>query len=310
MDIIEYHLKHKKQWNAFVAHSKNSNFQHYREYIEYHGERFIDNSLIFSEKGNVVAVLPANRLGEELHSHQGITHGGLLTNRHTKQKDILLMLDKLKEYALSTGITKIFIKLQPYIYNLYPSDEVLYALFRNGAVINSRNISSVIDLRNLLPYSKGRKWSFKKSLKNNIEIRESQDFDLFICMEEALLEKKYHSKPVHTAGELALLQEKFPGNIKMFFAYVDGEFTGGTILYLTEKVVKCQYICSTEKGRQLNALDYLFHDLIHNHYSEYAFFDFGHSNLDNGFFLEHNLIQNKESYGARGVCYDSYLINI
>lgn len=60
----------------------------------------------------------------------------------------------------------------------------------------------------------------------------------------------------------------------------------------------------------------LFDHIINNVYSDrqrYAditFFDFGKSTEDEGNYLNHNLIFQKEGFGGRGVCYDSYEYNL
>ena len=40
---------------------------------------FQDASLMIYRKGQLYALLPANRLGDTLYSHQGLTYGGLIT---------------------------------------------------------------------------------------------------------------------------------------------------------------------------------------------------------------------------------------
>jgi hypothetical protein len=309
-DVAEYSAGLHNHWNRFISKAKNSNFQHRREYMEYHKDRFEDNSLIFMKDNNAECLFPANLRDNTLYSHEGITFGGFLIGASVKQKEVLHMFDCLLAYAQLKGIENIVIKPQPHIYNRYLSEEILYALFKNNAVLTGRAISSVINLNEQLPYSKGRKWSLKKALQHDISMSESKDFDGFIELETTLLKNKYAAVPVHTAKELKYLNSVYPDKIKLYTVNHNDEMIGGVILFLMGQVIKCQYICSNDLCKELHALDYLFTELIKKYRHEFQYFDFGHSTLNSGRYLEDTLIQNKESYGARGVCYDAYSIKL
>ena len=85
MQILEYTSNDEKRWNAFIRESKNGTFLFHRGYMEYHADRFTDASLlVLSEKGAVIAVLPANRVDDVVYSHQGLTFGGLIINNQMK----------------------------------------------------------------------------------------------------------------------------------------------------------------------------------------------------------------------------------
>lgn len=308
--IVQYAPEKKHLWNSFVHKAKNANFQHLREYIEYHGERYTDHSLLFMKGNNVVGLFPANVKNNIFYSHNGITFGGLLINSHIKQKEVLQMFAALINYVRSRSFEAIVIRLQPHIYNRYFSEEISYALFKNNAVISARAISSVISLQKVLPYSKGRKWSLKKAIKHDITMVESTNYDAFMELEKTLLKNKYGAVPVHSANELQLLSSIYPDKIKLYTVNFKDEMIGGVIIFLMGNVAKCQYICSNYLCKELNALDYLLTELIKKFKHELQFFDFGHSTLKGGQYLETNLIQNKESYGARGVCYDTYTISL
>jgi hypothetical protein len=60
LKTVEYTHNQKQSWDEFITNSKNGNFLFYRDYVEYHSDRFTDNSLMFYEKDNLVAVMPAN----------------------------------------------------------------------------------------------------------------------------------------------------------------------------------------------------------------------------------------------------------
>ena len=78
MKICKYSNSNLEEWNQFVALSKNGFFMFDRNYMDYHKDRFIDNSLMFYDaKDNLIAILPANISNNILYSHQGLSFGGI-----------------------------------------------------------------------------------------------------------------------------------------------------------------------------------------------------------------------------------------
>jgi hypothetical protein len=55
-------------WNTFVSAAKNATFLFQRDFMEYHKDRFEDFSLLIFDKVKLVAVLPANRVGNKAYS--------------------------------------------------------------------------------------------------------------------------------------------------------------------------------------------------------------------------------------------------
>ena len=69
-------------WNSFIKSSKNGTFMLDRNYMDYHSDRFVDNSLMFyDEDGSLTAVMPASLHENELRSHGGLTYGGIISGR-------------------------------------------------------------------------------------------------------------------------------------------------------------------------------------------------------------------------------------
>ena len=81
IEIVRYESSYKSRWNDFVSKSKNGSFLFYRDYIEYHSDRFTDSSLLFFENDVLIAVMPANVTGAVFHSHEGLTFGGVISNK-------------------------------------------------------------------------------------------------------------------------------------------------------------------------------------------------------------------------------------
>ncbi|MBD9229675.1 MAG: GNAT family N-acetyltransferase [Prevotella sp.] len=307
MEIRRYRREDKELWNSFVSKARNATFLFDRNYMDYHADRFDDNSFMFYHKGKLKAVLPANVAGDTLYSHQGLTYGGLLLDKKATVEDVLECFDSLNSWLRENGISKVVYKALPWIYQQYPSEEDLYALtWKCKAQLISRNIASTIVIDNKLKFAESRKSGIRKALSLNIEVGESNDVDGFWHVLEDNLGNRYNAKPVHTASEMKLLMSRFPNNIRLYVAKMNGEIVGGTLIYVTPQVVHTQYISASVEGKKHGALDLLFDYIINKVYANCRYFDFGKSTEQGGAYLNEPLIFQKEGFGGRGVCYDWY----
>lgn len=307
MEIRRYRREDKELWNYFVSKARNATFLFDRNYMDYHADRFDDNSFMFYHKGKLKAVLPANVAGDTLYSHQGLTYGGLLLDKKATVEDVLECFDSLNSWLRENGISKVVYKALPWIYQQYPSEEDLYALtWKCKAQLISRNIASTIVIDNKLKFAESRKSGIRKALSLNIEVGESNDVDGFWHVLEDNLGNRYNAKPVHTASEMKLLMSRFPNNIRLYVAKMNGEIVGGTLIYVTPQVVHTQYISASVEGKKHGALDLLFDYIINKVYANCRYFDFGKSTEQGGAYLNEPLIFQKEGFGGRGVCYDWY----
>ena len=307
MEIRRYRREDKELWNSFVSKARNATFLFDRNYMDYHADRFDDNSFMFYHKGKLKAVLPANVAGDTLYSHQGLTYGGLLLDKKATVEDVLECFDSLNSWLRENGISKVVYKALPWIYQQYPSEEDLYTLtWKCKAQLISRDIASTIVVDNKLKFAESRKSGIRKALSLNIEVGESNDVDGFWHVLEDNLGNRYNAKPVHTASEMKLLMSRFPNNIKLYVAKMNGEIVGGTLIYVTPQVVHTQYISASVEGKKHGALDLLFDYIINKVYANCRYFDFGKSTEQGGAYLNEPLIFQKEGFGGRGVCYDWY----
>lgn len=312
MRIEVYNHTYKKQWDDFVKKSKNGTFLFFRDFIEYHGDKFKDYSLMFFIEDEIVALMPGHIENKVFYTHKGLTYGGLVMSITITAEVVL----KIFEYLIFTfkqqGIEKIIYKAVPHIYHSYPAEEDLYALFRFGAAVTERNISSAIQLPKSIEYSRTRKSGIKKSISENVSVEYSSNFEDFWKILETNLQTKYNSTPVHTKEEIVYLKDKFPQNIHLYVAKDnDGLVQGGCLLFETDKLVHVQYSSATAKGKSIGVMDCLI-DFVINIYTQKGktYFDYGTSNENNGLYLNEKLIYQKEGFGARGIIYDIYVVKI
>jgi hypothetical protein len=257
--------------------------------------------------GRLYALLPANQKEDTLVSHGGLTYGGLVMSPQCSAKGVLESFTAINAYLRQQGFHSVVYKAIPWIYHQLPAEEDLYAL---TAVCNARltirDISSAIVSTRRLKFTESRRSGLRKALKAGLTVRESDDVDAFWHILNDNLTQKYAVRPVHTADELRLLQGRFPDNIKLWLV-LDGDTpVGGTLLFLTPQVLHTQYISATPYGKQHGAIDLLFDHLIYNIYADYPYIDFGKSTVSDSADLNEQLIFQKEGFGARAVCYDTY----
>ena len=67
-----------------------------------------------------------------------------------------------------------------------------------------------------------------------------------------------------------------------------------------------QYISANAFGKKCGAIDLLFDQLINHVYADYPVIDFGKSIVGQCAALNERLIFQKEGFGGRAVCYDTY----
>lgn len=304
--IKPYLSENKAIWNEFIENSKNGIFMFNRNFMEYHSDRFIDNSLMFFDNDNLIAVLPMNIRDKVLYSHQGLTYGGFITDEKMKQHKMLECFEALKQYMQANDIEKLVYKTIPHIYHKTPAEEDLYALFKNNAKLLKLEPSTTIYLKNPCKMPKGRKAQISRAKREGVEIQESKDFKTFIDLENKILAEYHDTKAVHTAEELKLLHSKFPEQIKLYTASLNDEMIAGTLIFEYENAVHTQYMASNKISREIGGLDLLIKTLIDKYQNTKMYFDFGISSENNGQILNEGLISQKEGFGGRTVIYMSY----
>ncbi len=306
--IVRYDPSLKQEWDRFVIDSKNGTFLFQRDYMDYHADRFTDHSLMFYEGEKLVALMPANLRGGVLHSHEGLSYGGIVSGRDMRQGPFLDLFSGLLSHLREQGIRELRYKAMPHIYHRLPSDEDLYALFRHGAELYRRDVNTVLFQGESAPWQTLRKRMLNKARKHGVRVEESGDYASFMPVLERVLAQRHGLKPVHTLEEITLLASRFPRNIRLFTACLEGELLAGVVIYEHDTVAHAQYTANSEKGMELGALDMIFHYLIAERYRDKRYISFGVSTEDEGRRLNLGLAAYKEGFGARTVVHDFYRI--
>ena len=277
--------------------------------MEYHSDRFRDNSLLVISNKKVMGLLPANRNGDSLISHEGLTYGGIIMTKDNKATDIIEMMGCIKNYCKNMGIKRLIYKAIPSIYQSIPSEEDRYAIYKFGGKLVKCDLSSTISNKYKVNLNKGKKSNVNKALRSGVIVHHSEEYDEMIEMVNRNLEDKYQKKAVHTKKEIIYLKNLFREEIKLITASHSGKMVAGVIVFETKTVAHMQYIASNSAGKEVRAMDILMEKIINKYYKHKDYIDFGIS-TENNMILNEGLIKQKESFGGRGICYETYMLDI
>ncbi|WP_372756689.1 GNAT family N-acetyltransferase [Mariniflexile sp.] len=298
-------------WNAFVEKSKNGTFLFDRHYMDYHSDRFEDCSLMVFKKDKLLAVFPANKLGEALYSHQGLTYGGLILSDTIKFEAVTAIVISLLQYLMGQQFKTLYIKQIPSIYSKVFTEELNYLFFILKAELVIKDILSVINLKADFIVSKDRLDGYKRALKHHLVVKEVDEMESFwnqILIKN--LRNKHKTKPVHSLEEITLLKSRFPKHIRQFNVYDKDKIVAGTTIFETHLVAHSQYISGNQDKNLLGSLDFLHFHLIKNVFQEKTYFDFGCSNENNGLHVNKGLLYWKEGFGAKTVTQEFYKVDV
>lgn len=320
MQVIRYTSDKALEWDQMVKVSKNGTFLFLRAYMDYHADRFIDHSLMYySDKGKLLAVMAANEkdLTSEsrkiLYSHQGLTYGGFVLSPHAHAVEVGELFDVTLSYLHEQGFTEWHYKQIPVIYHRLPAQEDDYWLWMHHAQLEDCSLMTVIPLHSAQDIAQHPDHSLVSASKRNNSNRLLRQ-GYRVCYDAPIsdfwpiltqnLQERFGATPVHKFEEIMLLQQRFPQHIQCCtLISPTGEMLAGTLLYITDRVVKAQYTSASSAGKQAKALDFLILEVL-RHFEETTslqYFDFGTSMLANSTELNEGLVLQKEGFGGRGI---------
>lgn len=308
--IKQYERSDFLDWNNFISKSTNGTFLFDRNFMEYHSDRFTDFSLLIFKNKKLAAVLPANRLGDSVFSHQGLTFGGFIFIENFGAEIIESFVDTVLSFMKKEGIKYFNYKKMPSFYADYQINQIDYFLLKRNASVENTNMNLAINYAQKLNIAKGKLKHFRNSDKNDLLLKEENSLESFWnLLLIPRLEQRHNAKPVHTLDEISKLKAKFPENIKQFNVYYKTELVAGITLFCSTKVVKSQYGATSDLGEKLRALDFAFIKLINFFKDDKRFFDMGTVNNPDGSYNK-GLLKQKEELGCEVYSLDTYKIII
>jgi hypothetical protein len=307
--VVRYQEDYKEQWTQFVGGARNGLFLFSRDFMDYHSDRFDDFSLMIFEGNRLLALLPLNRVNDEVVSHGGLTYGGVIVDDKMTSHKMIELFIKVSQFLMEQGVTSLIYKAIPHLYHDVPSQEDLYVLSLLGAQLIRRDLSSVIAFGRDVKMSKGRKYQINQARKAGIQVTKQSDFAPYWKLLGKVVER-HGVKPTHSLSEIEMLAEKFPRNIGLLEARKDGELEAGVVIFDNQNVIHTQYMASSDVGRESGALDLIISTILEQCKATHRYLSFGISTEDGGRILNSGLVRQKESFGARGIAHDFYQLDL
>lgn len=315
LKIIEYQDDLKCKWDNFVMKaSVNGTFLQTKQFLDYHGERFRDASLIIY-KGNdtIVAVVPACTTTDEgkkvFNAHCGSTFGGIvMSDRFYDIEHVDAVMSVLEEYVRGKGYQEVRIKPTSDIFAGQNGNLLYYFLFQRGYIAYDE-LSCYIDFETYKEdvasnFTAGRRRDYKYSLKNDLRFRklemqaEIEDFYRILC--DNL--QKFGAKPVHSLEEMLEFKEERLREIVEFYGvfHEDRMIAGSMVFLFADRVFHTQYLAADQGCLKLFPMNFLDANLISTARERgFRYFSFGTSTEDHGRVLNKKLAEFKEGFGTQ-----------
>lgn len=303
-------------WDDLVSRSCNGTFLHSRRFISHHGDRFRDRSLVIEDRrARIVGVFAAAEDPGDprtVVSHPGLTYGGVVHDGSVRGASMIGVLEGVAAHYRELGYRRLRYKAIPPIYHSAPAQDDLYVLFRLGARRYRSDLAAAIDLANRGPVQQRRARSRRRAEAAGVRTEQDwKEIGAFWRILELNLSRRHGASPVHSLAEIQLLRERFPDEILLIAAKVGEVPVGGVVLFAAGPVLHMQYTATTDDGRAACATDLTMeHAIALGGQRGDRYFDFGTCTLDQGQTLDQDLYDFKASFGAAGVVYDHYELDL
>lgn len=313
--IKEYSDDLQDKWDDFVMESSvNGTFLQTRNFLNYHGDKFRDASLVlYKGLDTIVAVVPACMIlerGEKIYySHGGSTFGGIVIgNMFNNIEHVEAIINTLEDFFRSNDYDEVRFRVTSAIFAKGNIELLQYFLYQKGYYAYDE-LSSYIDFGHYHAeitdnFSAGRRRDYKYALKHGLQFKkldtkeEIREFYQLLC--DNL--KKYNTKPVHLLEELLEFKEKRLKDIVEFYGVYDQSrmIAGSMVFKFDKRVFHTQYLAADQSCLKLYPMNFLDAELISRAKEEgFRYFSFGISTEDKGKVLNKSLAQFKEGFGTQ-----------
>jgi hypothetical protein len=307
---VRYRDEMKKGWDSCIAAAKNGNFLFFRDYMDYHRDRFDDHSLMFTRDERVIACLPAHRTDDVLSSHRGLTFGGLIMDATIRLPHVAAIFGVLIDHMNANELRTLYYRAMPHPYHHLPAEEDLFVLSGLGARAIETKVTAVVPAGQPALYSGGRRRGIAHAWRKGLVTTRSFDFVRFMELCNDYLRRRRGATPVHSGEELQRLADRFPDNIQLYVIEQDSQLAGGVVVYRNATCVRAQYVAQSLDGQKLHAGIAIHDHILNEVLPAGTMLDFGHSTDPVTGSHDEELHAFKEYFGARAIQLSSYQLSI
>jgi hypothetical protein len=260
-----------ESWDLLVASAPNATFLHARRFLDYHGSRFRDLSLVVEDDDGFAGVFPAALDPDDpahVVSHPGATYGGLIAPGFTASETIAA-LEAITAHYAAVGFSRLTYKTVPHHLTAVPTQADRYALWRLGATMTRRDLWSVVWADEPAIVSPRLKPDLAVAARHDLEIFEDTSDIAYRRYHRLLcdnLEDRHGVKPVHTVEEMMELRHRLTDGVALVLVAPKGQRDApiaGTWLFRFGRIAwHTQYIAADAAGRKKQATHLLLHHLL------------------------------------------------
>jgi hypothetical protein len=309
--IERYDDSHRDAWDQFVRTSKNGTFLIYRDYMEYHRDRFEDSSILaYDPDGRLAAICPAHAVDSAFVSHAGLTYGGLIVDATMTLPRMLELFESVVAFLKARQFRTFLYKTVPHIHHRAPAEEDRFALFQCQATVVRRAVMTVVSAGARVPFQKRRLRGRRAAERHGLVVQEGDQFPAFWKVLSDRLRDAFAATPVHSLAEITALSARFSKHIRLFGCWEGPDLVAGVVVYETDRVARAQYIAASPRGLRIGGLDLLLCTLVEDTFRDKPYFDFGTGDGVDGRFLNRGLVDYKEGFGGRAVVHDHYELSL
>lgn len=308
LETLAYAPELDAEWDALVARARNGHFMVTRRFLGYHGDRFVDRSLLFKQDGKVIAAIALNEEGPEWVSHRGSPFGGLIAAPELTAEQTLAIFEALYLRMHAGKISGLRYSPTPAVYHSQPFEDDGYALYLRGAKLVNVKLAARARLPDLtLMQSRNRK--YVRQAVPHIRVEHEVSLREFWEALTSYLRRRHEAIPVHTKAEMAELMSRFPDAIKLLaIRDADGAMVAGSLVFLTEHVIRLQYsFGAADPAAPKSAMLALDQAAIKRYGPGRSWIDFGTSMRPMDGLLDLRLHSQKERCGGRGMRVETWL---
>lgn len=300
IEVKRYSQPDQSVWDIFVDNADNGFFFFKRAFMEYHADRFTDFSLLIYFNNHLVSLFPANLKGNQIHSHQGLSYGGLIYVHDLPLDTISDIHNSIQDYFHQLGISSITVSPAPPQYSESRKNRYNDLLKNKSVKTEHSKPISIVD-KDCVKLPTRRRLRIPQSHEEKYRIIQVHDFKQVWPMIAECYINQHGFQPVHSTEEMLYLKSCFPDNIiaNAIQENSPNAPTIATLITLEDKnIVKFQYIGYTKEARNFNVIDFLYYKVIQKAIYENKSVDMGHSIDVNTNIINENIIFAKRRHGA------------
>jgi hypothetical protein len=308
LEVVAHDAGMDGLWDDLVARARNGHFMVTRRFLDYHGGRFQDRSLLFLRGGRPVAALPLHADGTEWVSHRGLPFGGLIVAPELTAEQTAEVFHAIGMRMLAAGVSTLRYTPAPLVYHTQPFEDDVFVLHSLGARLAGMKLAARARLPRLgLMQERVRK--YLRQAVPKIRVFHGIPLPEFWDGLTSYLHHRHSATPVHTELEMADLMNRFPDAIKLLGVRgLRRRLVAGSLVFLTSEVIRFQYAFGAgdpaAPKQSLLALD---HAAIRKFGAGRGWVDFGTSMHPASGRLDDRLHAQKERNGGRGMRVETWV---